>query len=196
MNEQETLDQLDECIVNRLGERQMKLERMEEMERNVRTVPFIQKPVVWITTVAAACVLALLVVTPLFQTTTSPLDEVGIGCPQLTEYRAAMPETAEIQRLLDQKQWDDAMNTTEKALRQSDEAVEQLASTISETDAAQQYELDAEREMNGELRWTYIYLLVHAERYAEAQKELSIYLQQPAEHHEKAKALADALKKK
>lgn len=185
-------DELTERITARLAERQRKLERMQEMERPARRVKFYGGAVAL---AVAACIAALVVFAP--WKSVSPVDELGIS-PDLTEFRSAAPDMAEIQTLLDRPDYVSALEKTEAALRHSDMEVREMSDVANywgdeETD----YEEEMERVMNSELRWTYIYLLVKNDRNKDAIKELKIYIKNKeyCEHLEEAKQLLAKLKK-
>lgn len=185
-------DELTERITARLAERQRKLERMQEMQRPARRINFIGGA---IALVAAACIAALVVVAP--WKNVSPVDELGIT-PDLTEYRSAAPEIAEIQRLMEKPDYTAALVKAEKALLRSDKELKVMDGVGFELDDEElEYEEQLDRAMNSELRWTYIYLLVKAERNKDAIKELNIYIKNKeyCEHPVEAKQLLAKLKK-
>ena len=95
--------------------------------------------------------------------------------PSLVPFRAAMPEVAEIERLMDDGEFYDALDIADAALKKSNKAVkgyEKMAALDEETE----YEYKYEKLLNSELRWTYIYLLVIADCERDALKELKKYL--------------------
>jgi len=143
-----------------------------------------------------ACVVVVLFVTaPLWKSPASPLDELGIEAPKLTEFRAASPEHTEIAALIEKKNYDDALVKVEKSLRQSDLSLKEMSGVAEDwDDESLLYEEEAEMVQNSELRWTYIYLLVRKDRNNEARKELKRYLKSPfGEHKKEAKSLLKAL---
>lgn len=189
-----TNDELTRMIAKRLGERQRKLKRMQEMERPVHRFRLYGGA---IALVAAACVALLLVFAP--WRTASVLDDLNIQTPSCEIYRSASPDLAEISRLMEEPDYDAALTATAKALQHSEMELKEFSDVLYEFgDEEMEYEEEQERLMNNELRWTYIYLLVNAERYKEAVKELKIYLKRDkyCEHEEEAKALLRELKKK
>lgn len=186
-------DALDLLIADRLGERQRKLDRMAAWERPARSVQL--RPVMAALAIAACLVVALVVVAP-WKTTASPWDELGLETPNTETLRSATPEMAEISQLIQAKNYDEALAATEVALAQSDRELRILndALVVSEDDELL-YEQEMEQLNNDQLRWTYIYLLVHAERHDDASAELKRYLKNKrAEHREEAKALLRKLK--
>ncbi len=196
-NGQKDHDALDELIVSRLGERQKKLRRMEEMEHQIHRTAPIMRTVTWATVMAVACLTAFLVVSPLFRSSVSPLDELGIEQPTLTAYRAAAEEMAEINRLMERGDYEQALTKTEKALRQSDLAIREIADMADAwpDDESMEYEERLERTNNSELRWTYIYLLVKSDRLKDARRELRRYLKAAdyCAHETEAKALLEKI---
>lgn len=187
-------DGLTARIAYRLGERQQKLERMAAWERH--TASGKMRPL-FLTVAIAACVAALLLFSPFWRSGTSPIDELGIAAPTLTEYRAASPEMTEIAQLLEKENFDEALQKSEKALRKSDDMIKELYAVAEMwgDDEAVLYDLNLEQTANSELRWTYIYLLVKQGRNRDAKKELKRYLKTPeyCEHEADAKALLEKL---
>ena len=187
-------DELDRRIIERLGERQMKLYRMAEMERGAKRMNL--RPLAVALSVAACLAVAFLI-SPLWRSSLSPLDELGIAAPSMENYRAAQPELTEIMQLIEAQRYDEALAQAEKALGRSDVKLEELdyASATCD-DEAIAYEAAEERVYNSELRWTYIYLLVRAEKNKEARRQLKIYLKyaKDAEHEDEARALLEKIK--
>lgn len=189
-----TNDELTRMIAQRLGERQRKLKRMQEMERPARRFHLYGGA---IALAAAACVALLLVYAP--WRTASVLDELSIQQPVMVSFRSASPDLAEISRLMEEPDYEAALAATRKALQHSELGLKEFRDVLYEFgDEEMEYEEEQERLMNNELRWTYIYLLVNAGHYKEAVKELKIYLKRDkyCEHEEEARALLRELKKK
>ena len=192
-NKQEA-DGLCRRIIDRLGLRQEKIDRMAEMERAEHRVRL--RPMAVILAIAACLVVAFLI-SPLWRSTLSPLDELGIEAPSTENYRASTPELTEITQLMEAQRYDEALAQAEKALSHSDVKLDELefASAVSDDDGLL-YEAETERVYNSELRWTYIYLLVRTNKTKEARRQLKLYLKHPqdCEHLDEAKALQKALK--
>lgn len=193
----ETLEQSDELthlIVSRLAERKYMMEKMQEWGRPARRFPLIKTHVAL---VAAACVALLVMFAPWHKTST--IENIGMRQPCITQFRSAAPDLVAIAELLDKQDYDAALIRTEKALRHSDMEIEELSDIpyIWDNEEAQ-YEEEQELIMNSELRWTYIYLLIKAERIHEASKELKRYLKHPeyAEHTDEARQFLKELRKK
>ncbi len=190
----ETADQLTNRIADRLGERQQKLEQMAEWERT-SSKPKV-KPLYYFSAIAA-CVVVVVLLWPASEL--SPIEELGIDVPTMTEYRAASPDVTRIGELIEKEKYAEALVLTEKVLINSDKVIEELGSIPEMWDNEEEmlYEDELERVKNSELRWTYIYLLVQLGRNKEACKELKTYLKEPqyCEHEEEAKRLLEKLKK-
>lgn len=186
-------DELTVRIADRLGERQQKLERMVEWERKATATNV--RPMYWVGAVAA-CVAVVVMMMPFWGTDSSPLDELGIGAPTMTEFRAATPEASEIMRLIEQNDFEAAIAKTEAALDKSEKELKELERlTVGWDDEEMNYQLEQETVVNGELRWTYIYLLVKTDRKKEAKKQLKYYIRHhsKSENIEEARALLKAL---
>lgn len=196
----ETNDALEQCIVERLGERQKKLQRIEEWEQADRRKVTVHRRM-WMTVLAAACVAGVLVVTPLLRgNDMSVLDQVGIGVPDLTEcYRAADPDLPRIQRMMNEQKWDEALKEARTALRHSNEALElftDAAKRWGHEDEGILYDIQAEEVTNDELHWTYIYLLLRTGHDAEASVQLKEYLRKYNDgvHRNEALTLQEKMK--
>ncbi len=190
----EMADPLTNRIADRLGERQQKLEQMAEWEcsskkSKMRTLYYLSA--------IAACVVVVMLLWP--ASGLSTIEELGIGVPTMTEYRAASPDITRIEELIDKEKYAEALVLTEKVLINSDKIIEELGSVPEMRDNEEEmlYENELERVKNSELRWTYIYLLVQLERDKEACKELKTYLKEPqyCEHEEAARKLLEKFKK-
>lgn len=190
-------DELTNRIANRLGERQKKLEQMAEWDKqekkSVRLRP------VFMSLAVAACIAALFFFSPFGGSDQSLVDELGIGTPDMTEYRAANKDITEIANLMEKEDYEKALEKTESALNKSEESLKMLDEVAAEwgDDEGIRYDLDLEMSVNSELRWTYIYLLVKQGYKKEAKKEIKRYLKNKnyCEHEAEAKALLEKLKK-
>lgn len=186
-------DEIQSLIVQRLGERDRKARRMDEMKvaKNKRLVSRT------LTIVAAvACLVGVMFVLP--TTEVSPLEELNIQLGSIVS-RGASPEMTEIKRLIDAKNYNDALTIAKQELAKSDrELSEWNEITLYSDDEEMDYEEHFEYVRNSELRWTYIYLLVQCERNKEAIKHLKIYIKRPfcCENLEEAKSLLKFLKEK
>ncbi|MBP3552299.1 MAG: hypothetical protein J6K05_03900 [Bacteroidaceae bacterium] len=191
-NQQEVLnDELTQRIAQRLGERQRKLQCMQEWNRPVRKIPLSRTLAVLST---AACVALILMAAP--WRGTSPVDELGIS-PDLTEFRSGVPQMSEIQRLLETSEYESALFQVEQLLLSTDAEIEKMSANTNYQDEVAEYEYQMMRSMNSELRWTYIYLLVQTERSEKALLQLKRYIgdEKYAHHKELAVALREKLEK-
>lgn len=189
-------DALTQRIADRLGARQQKLDLMEQWQRQEGHTARMRR--IYIATAVAASLAALMIVVPIWrQNATSPLDELGIERPQLTEYRSAESVAAEIDRLIDEENYELALRKTQKALKGSDLTLDELTYVPELWDDLEeaQYEEAAERAHNSDLRWTYIYLLLKTGDEKTAKKELKKYLKRPeyCEHEQEARELLKRL---
>ena len=191
-NRQEA-DAMTNRIADRLGERQQKLERMADMERATKATHL--RPLYW-AGAAAACIAVVMLMMPFWRTPSAPLDDLGIAAPTLTEYRAATPEVTAIAELMDRQDYEKALTATETALAQSERELKDLEGLVVGWDDEEMiYQLEQEIAMNGELRWTYIYLLVKTGRDKEAKKQLKYFVKNHSnsEHIEEARRLLEEM---
>lgn len=186
-------DQLDRLIIDRLGERKKKLDRMQRWERN-RPISIGRK---WATGVAA-CITIAIVTAPFVVPTVSPPDEPEIGY-STTLFRAASEETVEIDRLIESGRYGEALTYVDKLIEENEGYIGQMEVPTEETEADEwTYEIELYRARISELRWVRIYLLTRMKRYKEAETELQIYLKETkhGEHSRDAEQLKEALKEK
>lgn|GEM_PF-859326 len=195
-------DAMDAMIVQGLGRRQDKVNRMAEMERamNRRSIRMWQAVV---PLAAAACVAAIFV---WFQTpadNVTPWDELGLSRPALTAYRTATVGSDDIDKLVETGDYGQALAKTAEALKASDKRVEAAAEAVAACaeDQSLVYALQSERSFASELRWTYIYLLVKTGDHQAAMAEIRRYIHEARhaecmEHAEDAGKLLEKLEKK
>ena len=182
-------------IVARLGERKRKLERMAEMEQRLarRTTARLYTSIV---SAMAAVVLLTLVLVPLWRMQISPLDKTGISQPKFSDYRSGNADIAEITKLMNRQDYKQALTVTKKALHTSDIALKDLYGKDVEFDDEELvYEEELERNINSELRWAYIYLLVKLDDVKEARRQLHKYLKAKdyCQHQAEDKALLEEI---
>ena len=182
-------------IVERLGERKRKLERMSEMEHRLarRTTARLYTSIV---SAVAAVILLTLVLVPLWRMQIPPLDKTGISQPTFSDYRSGNADIAEITKLMDRQDYKQALTVTEKALHTSDIALKDLYGQDVELDDEELvYEKELEGNNNSELRWAYIYLLVKLDDVKEARRQLHKYLKAKdyCQHQAEAKALLEEI---
>ena len=190
-------DVLSAIIIDRLGERQKKIDRMEEWKRKKSFRPRILRTAYMVAAVAA-CIFAVWVFYPVQNKNMEMLENLGIVYSQ-TEFRAASQDFAEISNMIESKKYDDALVKTRDLLSQSDLVIDEFDGVGFEwNDEELMYAMEEEQLANCELRWTYIYLLVCTGERREAIKQLKIYLKQKefCEHEVEAKRLLKELKKK
>lgn len=141
----------------------------------------------------AACVGILFAVLPMFQKK-SVIDELGIKRPRVAKFRAAIPELAEVETLMNNDEYYDAIDIVEGLLKESDKSISGYDKEQLNVDEELMYEYQLQKMVTDELRWTYIYLLVVLESERSAIKELKKYLGDEAcVHREEAEDMLDAL---
>lgn len=194
INAEEQQDELTMRITVRLGERKRMLDRMAEMEQSGRRSYKLWAPAA---SFAVAAGIAALVVFNPFAQTMSPLEELNIQQPTMMEFRSASPSMSEITELMEAEDYAAALEKSEIALRESDRGIKAF-SGMENLDEEMAYDMEMGRVENQELRWTYIYLLVHEKKEKEAVKQLKIYLKdkQHSGHREEAEALLRKILKK
>lgn len=184
-------DDIDARIVSRLGERNYKYERIKEWNnaksRNRRLAYY------YTTFTIAACLALFFVVNPFAGG--NPIEELGIERPRVAVFRSAIPELEDIDKLIDAGKYYEALDMTEPALKKSDNKIKQHEKHVAGYDEELLYEYHAEKMLNAELRWMYIYLLVMTECDRSAVKELKRYLKDDefCTHKSDAEALLKAL---
>ena len=183
-------DELTQRIVERLGERQQKIQCMQEWERPAKVVSL---PRTLAVLSAVACVTMIFIIAPWQRT--SLVDELGVS-PHLTEFRSGYPQLAEVQRLLETSEFEAALVLTQQLLTQLDEEINK--DFVDVEDEMEVYERTVMCTVNAELRWTYIYLLVKMEQYEEARLQLDSYINdvEYVHHREEAAILREEIEKK
>lgn len=177
-----TATPLDTLIAQRLGERQRKLDRLEQMRRASAA----RRPRAWAYTfmaAAAIALIALLVVPWLTRPTISSLD---ITAPRFEEFRGSA--TDDITTSIDAGSLEQALSLTEQALSESELEIKSLRSL---DDESVEYMLALERERYQELMWAKFYILSRLDRRDQARATLQTYVKlksRPA-HYQEAKEL-------
>ena len=189
-------DELTDRIASRLGARQQKLEQMEQWDKAPAKRTITRLRPLFVCLAVAACLAAVVWVAP-WQSSTNPLDELGIGTPEITVYRSASSDANAINALIDQGKYEEALNKVEAALAHSDDEVslaEEFADAVGDDEAI--YDTMLAYQENAQLRWMKIYLLVKLELNKDAKRELKTYLRyrEFAEHVDEAEELRKALK--
>ena len=195
-------DKLEQQIVARIGERQRKLERMAELEQAFSKDAV--RPTLWVKRLSVVAAVAAMVTVAFVlwsspQDEVSPLDALGIKTPYIdNEYRAAIPTIGEINQLMAEQNYAEALTKVETALAQSDSEIEEMTEGLTYMDDDElAYYLELEQNMNSELRWAYIYLLMREGQEAKARVQLKRYLKMPkytCKHRDEAKALLNRMK--
>lgn len=188
INENKTM----QLITERLGERNRKVELINFFEhRRQKRVALYGG----LSLMAAACVAILIVFVPFGMSGDKMLNELGI-VPSVSTFRSASPSMGDIDRLIDKGLYDEAIIMIKDEIAYSETEIEDLhyQSTVHGSVDAE-YEEEAERVYNSELRWTYICLLVKVDDFKQARKELKRYLKNKVycEHETEAKALLEKL---
>lgn len=183
-------DELTQRIVERLGERQQKIQCMQEWERPTKVVSL---PRTLAVLSVAACMTMIFIIAPWQRA--SLVDELGISL-HLTEFRSGYPQLAEVQRLLETSEFEAALVLTQQLLTQLDEEINK--DFVDVEDEMEVYERTVMCTVNAELRWTYIYLLVKMEQYEEARLQLDSYINDAeyVHHREEAAILREEIEKK
>lgn len=187
-------DELTALITRRLGERQQKLQMMEQWERPASQKAHI-RPLYWVAAVTAC--LAVVVWLRPWAGSNDYLEELGIEAPAMTTYRGSSSEMAEITSLIKTEQYALALDKVTKELKESDWYLETLYGICEAMGNDEDiYEYEAEMQQNSELRWTRIFLLLKTGQEKEASKEVKRYLRNPdyCQHLDEAKALKKKLK--
>ena len=185
-------DDVEKRIVERLGARQKKLERMAAWENSSKGG--VRRLYTTLLSVAA-CVALVFVSANMLWGGNSVIEELGIAAPRMEAFRAALPEMSAVEQLIDKGEYYKALDITEEALKRSDNVVKGYEKQLVDGDEEMEYEYMSERMLNSELRWTYIYLLVLVECEDTAVKELEKYLADSefCVHKREAEAMLRAL---
>lgn len=186
---------VDKLIANRLGERQRKLERMAAMEKATERGRKRNLSILYTAISIAACIALVVIVNP-FTGNGPQHSAFAMETPDFSTFRAALPELVQVEALIDAGEYYRALDIVEAKLKESDRNVKHAEKEPLFDDEEWMYEYRAEKLMNAELRWTYIYLLVMVECDRTAVKELKRYLRDEefCMHREDAKDMLEALR--
>lgn len=181
----------DNRIVERLAERERKLEKIGVWNRNSSRGRYS----VYSMIAVAACIALVIVLSPFDAGKGNVMEELGIEHPRFGGFRAASAELVEVERLLDDGKVYEALDMNEGLLKKSDKDIKELENAPMYDDEEWMYEYQSEKLYNGELRWSYIYLLVVVECENTAVKELKKYMKEMefCTHHDEASRLLKAL---
>lgn len=172
-----TGDGLDSRIVERLGERNRKLESIAAWERKSAKGRYSLYSL-YSAVAVAACVALAVMVAPFGNGAGNVIDELGIEQPRFGSLRAASVELAEVERLLDEGLLYEALDMNMALLKESDKEVKAMENEPLFDDEEWMYEYQALKMYNAELRWNYIYLLVLVDCERDAVKELKKYMRE------------------
>ena len=184
---------VDKMIVDRLGERQRKLDRMSAWEKAASGGQKRNLRLLYAAISVAACIALVVIVNPF---AAGDRRAFTMEKPDFSTFRAALPELSQVEQLIDAGEYYKALDIVEAKLEASDKKVKNAEKEPLYDDEEWMYEYKAEKLLNAELRWTYIYLLVMVECDRTAVKELKKYLEDEefCLHKKDADAMMRALK--
>ena len=183
-------DDVEKRVIERLNERGRKLSMMKKWEEGSK-----RKYVPLYSALALVASVALLLVISLGRENGNVLQELGIEAPCMEAYRSGVPQLENLDNLLNNGQYYEAVEAAEKALENSDMLIQQMESSRKEGDEEWEYQYVAEKTLNSEIRWTYIYALIMVESEKMAVKQLKKYLkdEEYCTHKEEAESMLNAL---
>ncbi len=186
---------VDRMIVGRLGERRRKLDKVTGWEKASERGGKRGLYMLYTAVSIAACIALLVVVNP-FTGSGSQHSAIAMKKPDFSNFRAALPELVQVEKLIDAGEYYRALDIVEEKLEDSDGNIKYAEKEPLFDDEEWLYEYRAEKLLNAELRWTYIYLLVMVECDHSAIKELKKYLKDEefCLHREEAMGMLDALR--
>lgn len=126
--------------------------------------------------IAVVCLVVVLFVAPFNSDKGSVIDDLGLEQPGFENFRAASPDVAKVELLLDEGEEYKALDLAESLLKASDNNIKRMEKSPLYEDEEWLYEYQAEKIYNAELRWIYIYLLVVLECERDAVRELKKYI--------------------
>lgn len=183
---------VEERIIKQLGRRKEMQDRINQWEKPVAPIVTIRRSLIALA--IAACAAIILVVRPFSKSAEiSPLDQLGIEQPILSDFRAANPTCADIDISLEQKDYDKAILLIDECLRLSNEDLRQLQEMNTLPDETLLYEKELAIAHNYQLQWARIYTLVRLGRCEEAIEDLKFFVTLKGEHSKDAKALLKLL---
>lgn len=183
---------VEERIIKQLGRRKEMQDRINQWEKPVAPIVTIRRSLIALA--IAACAAIILVVRPFSKSAEiSPLDQLGIEQPMLSDFRAANPTCADIDLSLEQKDYDKAILLINECLRLSNEDLRQLQEMNTLPDETLLYEKELAIAHNYQLQWARIYTLVRLGRCEEAIEDLKFFVSLKGEHSKDATALLKLL---
>lgn len=183
---------IDERITKQLGRRKEMQDRINQWEKPAAPVVSMKRSL--IAFAIAACIAIVFILRPFSKSADiSPLDQLGIEQPLLSDFRAANPTCADIDLSLEQKDYDKAIVLINESLKSSSEDLKQLEEMNTLPDETILYEKEIAIAHNYQLRWARIYTLVRLGRCEEAIEDLKFFVTLKGEHSKDAKALLKLL---
>lgn len=192
---------VDKLIVGRLGERQRKMERIGAMEKAAARERRRKQSILYTAISIAACVALVVIVNPFAGSDVQQVAEdnrrgLAVARPDFSTFRAALPELVQVEGFIDAGEYYKALDLVEVKLKESDKNIKYAEKEPMFDDEEWMYEYRSEKLLNGELRWTYIYLLLMVDSENTAVKELKRYMKDEefCLHMEEAKDMLEALR--
>lgn len=184
---------VDKLIIDRLGERQRKVERMDVLEKASARGRKRNMSILYTAISIAACIALVAIVNPFAN---DNRRDFAMTRPDFSTFRAALPELVQVEAFIDAGEYYKALDLVEVKLKESDKNIKYAEKEPMFDDEEWMYEYKAEKLLNAELRWTYIFLLVMVECDHTAVKQLKRYLkdEEYCLHREDAKDMLEALR--
>lgn len=184
---------VDKLIIDRLGERQRKVERMDVFEKASARGRKRNMSILYTAISIAACIALVAIVNPFAN---DNRRDFAMTRPDFSTFRAALPELVQVEAFIDAGEYYKALDLVEVKLKESDKNIKYAEKEPMFDDEEWMYEYKAEKLLNAELRWTYIFLLVMVECDHTAVKQLKRYLkdEEYCLHIEDAKDMLEALR--
>lgn len=183
---------IDERITKQLGRRKEMQDRINQWEKPAAPVVSMKRSLIALA--IAACIAIVFILRPFSKSADiSPLDQLGIEQPLLSDFRAANSTCADIDLSLEQKDYDKAIVLINESLKSSSEDLKQLEEMNTLPDETILYEKEIAIAHNYQLRWARIYTLVRLGRCEEAIEDLKFFVTLKGEHSKDAKALLKLL---
>lgn len=184
---------IDQSIAKHLGRQNEMRKQMDEMEKQIishsqasayrRVLPIV------ISCGIAACLAFVLFVQPWGIHSLSPLDELKIEAPILSEYRSASPASTAIDAAIEHKDFTLALEKIDIALKSSVEELSEFEDMGAVEDEVILYEKELAESHYYQLQWLHIFTLVRLSRNTEALQELNHFITLDGEHQQEAKEL-------
>ncbi len=184
---------VDKLITGRLGERQRKMERIGAMEKATARERKRRLSILYTAISIAACIALVAIVNPFAN---DNRRDFAMTRPDFSTFRAALPELVQVEAFIDAGEYYKALDLVMVKLKESDKNIKYAEMEPMFDDEEWMYEYKAEKLLNAELRWTYIFLLVMVECDRTAVKQLKRYLkdEEYCLHREDAKDMLEALR--